>query len=199
LIEIASKGGNYMLNIGPTGLGGVPMESVDCLEAVGKWLDVNGDAVYGTRKWEITKEGPTKIELAGTEQRQEVGFSAEFTAEDFWFTQKGSSLYAISLASAEETALIKAFSDKIGEIKSVEVLGKGAVRFEQSANGLKVIGGSKTCLPTAFFKTSHPIRLAKLLLLGGQFRGGRAFDYSFLHELDAVTSLGCHCRILSFR
>ena len=48
LVDIASKGGNYLLNIGPKGDGSVPMESVSALQAVGKWMKVNGDAIYGT-------------------------------------------------------------------------------------------------------------------------------------------------------
>jgi alpha-L-fucosidase len=48
LIDIASKGGNYLLNVGPTAQGVIPQPEVDRLEAIGKWLDVNGEAIYGT-------------------------------------------------------------------------------------------------------------------------------------------------------
>ena len=48
LIDIASKGGNYLLNVGPTSEGIIPQPEVDRLEAIGKWLDVNGEAIYGT-------------------------------------------------------------------------------------------------------------------------------------------------------
>ena len=48
LIDIASKGGNYLLNIGPLGDGSVPEESVERLEAMGRWMDVNGEAIYGS-------------------------------------------------------------------------------------------------------------------------------------------------------
>ncbi len=49
LIDIASKGGNYLLNIGPDAQGHVPPAEVERLRAVGKWLAVNGEAIYGTR------------------------------------------------------------------------------------------------------------------------------------------------------
>ncbi len=49
LVDCASKDGNYLLNIGPTAEGTIPRPSVERLEAMGRWLDVNGDAVYGTR------------------------------------------------------------------------------------------------------------------------------------------------------
>ena len=48
LVEIVSKGGNYLLNIGPDGLGRVPQESVDTLTGVGKWVRANGESIYGT-------------------------------------------------------------------------------------------------------------------------------------------------------
>ena len=48
LADIASKGGNYLLNIGPTGDGSVPEESVKSLRAIGAWMRVNGESIYGT-------------------------------------------------------------------------------------------------------------------------------------------------------
>ena len=47
LIDCVSKGGNYLLNVGPTALGKIPPESVERLEAIGEWLNVNGEAIYG--------------------------------------------------------------------------------------------------------------------------------------------------------
>lgn len=48
LVDIVSKGGNYLLNVGPTALGEIPQPSIDRLKAVGKWMDVSGDSIYGT-------------------------------------------------------------------------------------------------------------------------------------------------------
>ena len=48
LIDIASKGGNYLLNVGPTSEGLIPAPSVERLEAIGRWMKVNGEAIYGT-------------------------------------------------------------------------------------------------------------------------------------------------------
>lgn len=49
LIDIASKGGNYLLNIGPKGDGTIPVETIKSMRAIGGWLKVNGEAIYGTR------------------------------------------------------------------------------------------------------------------------------------------------------
>ena len=49
LVDIASKGGNYLLNIGPKADGSVPEESVERLQAIGEWMKVNGKAIYGSQ------------------------------------------------------------------------------------------------------------------------------------------------------
>ncbi len=48
LCDIASKGGNFLLNVGPTAAGLIPQASIDRLEQVGVWMDINGEAIYGT-------------------------------------------------------------------------------------------------------------------------------------------------------
>jgi len=48
LVDIVSKGGNYLLNIGPKGDGSIPQESIESMRAIGRWMDVNGEAIYGT-------------------------------------------------------------------------------------------------------------------------------------------------------
>ena len=48
LIDTASKGGNYLLNVGPMASGEFPRESIERLDAIGKWMDVNGESIYGT-------------------------------------------------------------------------------------------------------------------------------------------------------
>ncbi|MBE0696544.1 MAG: alpha-L-fucosidase, partial [Anaerolineaceae bacterium] len=65
LVDIASKGGNYLLNIGPTAEGEVPQPSVERLKTIGDWLSINGESIYGT------KAGPVQgLEWCRTTSRQ---------------------------------------------------------------------------------------------------------------------------------
>ena len=60
LVDIASKGGNYLLNVGPKADGTFPAESVDLLKGMGAWMKVNGEAVYAT------KASPLRYPALGT-------------------------------------------------------------------------------------------------------------------------------------
>ena len=70
LLDIASKGGNFLLNVGPTELGEFPQESIDILAKMGKWMKINGEAVYGTKAspWGLFTWGrcTKKVTKAGT-------------------------------------------------------------------------------------------------------------------------------------
>ncbi len=56
LVDIVSKGGNYLLNVGPTATGEIPAPSIERLQAIGAWLAVNGEAIYATRPGPIQGE-----------------------------------------------------------------------------------------------------------------------------------------------
>ncbi len=63
LIDIASKGGNFLLNVGPTELGEFPTESVNILSEMGEWMKINGESIYGTKAspWGIFEWGRCTI------------------------------------------------------------------------------------------------------------------------------------------
>ncbi len=128
LVDIVSKNGNLLLNVGPKADGTISDEDRAVLLEIGDWMEKNGEAVYGTRPWRIAAEGPTEV----AEGQFTDGKDKVFTAEDFRFTVKGDSLYAICLHYPEDgKVMIKALGEQDashlpkfhGIIKSVEVLG----------------------------------------------------------------------------
>ncbi|MGJ8561356.1 MAG: alpha-L-fucosidase [Litorimonas sp.] len=124
LVENVSKGGNFLLNVGPDGRGNIPPQTVENLSAVGDWLAVNGDAIYGTNAWTTTKEGPTHIAIGGGEDRREGTMQFEFESNDFWFTQKGGKIYVIALARPDDgLASVKALMGI--DIDMIRLLGTG--------------------------------------------------------------------------
>jgi len=58
LIDIASKGGNYLLNVGPTSVGQIPQPEIDRLKTMGAWLKTNGQAIYGARPGPFKQQPP---------------------------------------------------------------------------------------------------------------------------------------------
>jgi alpha-L-fucosidase len=137
LVDIVSKNGNLLLNFGPKSDGTIPDEVQQVLRDVGSWLKVNGDAIYGTRPWRIYGEGPTKV-AAGSFNDTKL---KPYTAEDYRFTTKGETLYAIELGWPKSEAVIKSLNGPVpGEkaVASVELLGGGKVQFSQKEDGLHI-------------------------------------------------------------
>jgi alpha-L-fucosidase len=138
LLENVSKGGNFLLNVGPDGTGTIPPKSVENLVAVGEWLKVNGDAIYGTKPWKVTHEGPTGIAIKGTEHRDKHGFKLDVTPEDFWFTKKGDTLYAIAMTRPEgSTISIKSLKGL--PISGIKVLGEsGNAQWVEKTDAVEI-------------------------------------------------------------
>ena len=133
LADVVSKNGNLLLNVGPHGDGRIPDAARDTLLAVGSWLKVNGEAVYGTRPWERFGEGPTENANGSFAESK----AKPYTARDFRFTTRGGTLYAIQLAEPEGgRALITAIRPD-RPVKRVSLLGHGAaLTFQQTEAGL---------------------------------------------------------------
>ena len=122
LVDIVSKGGNYLLNVGPTDLGVFPEPAVNRLKRIGEWLDVNGEAIYNTRPFTIYGERPEKV----NEDYRQVRDNELYTLEDIRFTTKEDTLFAILLGWPYENAVIKSLgSEKQPQlrIKNITMLG----------------------------------------------------------------------------
>lgn len=145
IVEIASKGGNYLLNVGPDGNGVIPEESVKILKGIGAWMKINGEAIYGTGKWTTLKEGPTDIRMKSTTDRANNKFDFSFTNEDYWFTAKDNYVYVISLTTPlSRTVSVKALYDSSKNIKSIKVLGnKRSLKWKASGDKVDISLPSK--------------------------------------------------------
>ena len=139
LVDVVSKNGALLLNIGPRPDGTIPEEDQRILLEIGNWLKVNGEAVYGTRPWLIYGEGPTKVATGAFSDTRR----AAFTSGDIRFTCNGDTLYALPLAQGADGVLkIRSLAEGMntapGVIREVELLGRGAVPFRRDRDALTV-------------------------------------------------------------
>jgi len=121
LVDRVSKNGYLLLNVGPKANGEIPEPARERLLGLGKWLDINGQAIFGTVPWVIYGEGPTRMEKEGSfSERQEV----DYTAKDIRFTVKDDVLYAICLGWPGERFIIESLGRLYeSEINAVKMVG----------------------------------------------------------------------------
>jgi alpha-L-fucosidase len=139
LIDIVSKNGNLLLNIGPRADGTITDEQTRVLLAMGKWLDINGEGIFGTRPWIIAEEGPTQaVEGSFSEYNQTA-----YSAKDIRFTSKGNVIYAFTLdipAGKNITIASLSQSNLSGKnISAIELLGNSEkINWKQQSQGLVI-------------------------------------------------------------
>ncbi len=145
LVDVVSRGGIFLLSLTPKGDGSIPPEEQEIMRGIGRWLKINGEAIYGTRPWKIYAEGPTVTRgmkrNAKGEEKEQWDWRKQFTPEDIRFTSKGDTLYAIALAWPKNGKLtVRSLAKGAGvRIDAVRLLGhQGTLTWSQSADGLVV-------------------------------------------------------------
>ena len=139
LVDVVSKNGNLLLNVGPKADGTIPEEARAILLQMGAWLKVNGEAIYGSRPWLLYGEGPTKVASSAKNSDQQ-----EFTSEDIRFTTNNGALYAIALGwPANSEMRIRTLATGLpylnGPVCAVTLLGSSeTISWQQKADGLHI-------------------------------------------------------------
>lgn len=152
LIDVVSKNGMLMLNVGPKADGTLAEEELQVLAEIGKWMEVNGEGIYGTTPWKRFGEGGVNNSAGFFQDSEEKAF----TSRDFRFTYKGGCVYAFQMRPDGEDARINSFGRKgihDFDVVSVELLGSGRqAAFERDENGLLIRVDPTDCqgLPLCF-------------------------------------------------
>ena len=138
LCQLVSKGVNLLLNIGPRPDGIIPEEQQQLLLAIGDWLRVNGEAIYGTRTWKKFGEGSTET----TKGSFTDNHATVYTPQDLRFTTKGNDFYAIALEWGDKDIIITSLTDEViadAKIQQVSMLGsEETIKWEKTPQGLRV-------------------------------------------------------------
>ena len=141
LIDTVSKNGTFILNVPGRPDGTIDSKEIAVLDGITSWMEVNGEAIYETRPWKISGEGPNMVK-AGSFQGESVNKLGE---KDIRFTRNKANnvVYAIVLGWPAEPILVRSLglsaATSPGKITRVDLLGTGAsIDWKQKADALRV-------------------------------------------------------------
>jgi alpha-L-fucosidase len=134
LCDVVSKNGNLLLNIGPRGDGVIPDGMQQRLLGMGRWLDVNGEAIYGSRPWKTYGEGIVETSAKRDKQGRHTINS---TGIRFTRSKHETTVYAILFEPSEDPLEIKSFQGE--SVSKVQLLGSETpVAWKLAEGGLQI-------------------------------------------------------------
>ncbi|MGW0229965.1 alpha-L-fucosidase [Actinopolymorpha singaporensis] len=131
LVDIVSKNGNLLLNIPQRPDGTLDDECTHILTSMGRWIDVCGEGIYGTRPFRVSGEGGSAVRIEGFRED-----AVEWTSADLRFTRKCDTLYAFQMRWPEDGRTVIHSLRPDDRARSVRLLGGGQVPFEQAGGVL---------------------------------------------------------------
>jgi alpha-L-fucosidase len=135
LADIVSKNGNLLLSIPVRADGTIDEDEQKILEGIAAWMDVNREAIFGTRPWKVFGEGPASEGAPIQAQGFNEGKGKPFTAEDVRFTTKGNTLYAIVLGAPTKPVVLQSLAPE--KVAGIQLLGSAEkVLWKKSADAL---------------------------------------------------------------
>ena len=143
LIDMTARGGYYLMSLTPMASGEIPPKEKEICAEIGKWLRVNGEAIYGTRPWKIATEGPLNTFMYKADKGVVYwDYRAPNKKGEIRFTKKGDDLYVIFLDWSDEKFSIRSLSKAMipnAKIESLELLGyEGDLEFTQASDALEI-------------------------------------------------------------
>ncbi|NII83048.1 MULTISPECIES: alpha-L-fucosidase [unclassified Pedobacter] len=146
LVEVVANGGNLLLNVGPKGDGTFPDWATARLKALGKWMDINNEAIYNSHPWLAVKENANKtIDNVSIEESKNAIKDAVFDGTpknivpDVYYTSKNKVVYAFLRSWQSTDVTLKQIDKNKLSIKNIELMGnKNKVRWSVTDQELKL-------------------------------------------------------------